>query len=83
MYNLPDNLYQHIYILTPKYQYESAVNDTIKGSGGHRNKTEILIKHQLLNIKHRLGNKGNNYWHIHQSLSLDTYRPVKEAIPLS
>lgn len=38
-------------------------------------KTNLLIK-ELLCMKHRLGNKRNNYWHLN-SLSLNTYGPVK------
>lgn len=42
-------------------------------------KTELLIK-QLLNRKHRLGNKRKNYWHLLNSLSLDTHGPVKPYV---
>ena len=44
-------------------------------------KTKLLVK-ELLCMKHRLGNKRNNYWHLN-SLSLDTHGPVKPVLKVS
>ena len=66
-----------------KYQHKSEnnINDVINGHGTHRGKTELLMKYQLLNAKHRLEIVKNNYWQRCHFLGLDAHGPVKLAIP--
>lgn len=51
---MPDNLSTLSYNIKNTQYKENNINDVINGHGTHRGKTELLMKYQLLNTKHRL-----------------------------